>query len=526
MSRQTLTGDQLRQDVSLTPPVDPPTDRRSGRSGRSGPWWSSGALLLLGGAANFVGAWLRWFGPQRQEGLAIRQDGSSTPLTTGEHVVPFTSEFTAAGHLLVAAALVVLIFLAWGRLRWIAAPALLLGAYFFAGQAVLWLREVLTGINSYPVAGADPPMVDAWSWWAWFPATSLWPLGLAPVVVLTCAARQAATVSSGRSEGACGPAPGGAPDPQGQWSPVVLACALLTVSATVMEFLLLVIFDMSHDDPQGLGMYSGAAQALAGAFLLAGAVRGRRSRVRGGTCGEGDRSVEPVAADGRTPSWSRASSRAWSRGHGALQLGGALVALSALLGIAPLLPALGSAAEIVPGQDAPMTAGTVAAIAGHGLYAVGVLVLVAGPWGGPRRALAALSAAVCVAPTVASIALLVSAPELGEQLAWLGQDSSSSAWRVVGAVGFAVTLTMERLAGAGSGAPVSVSASAPPLPQLPLLLATILLVGGQPLVTQALVNEIGPGGSPVPAVVGAVVGVLWGLAWWVTGRAGRAPSTA
>lgn len=116
----------------------PPGSRRAGSSWA---WWLGGSLLALGGLANFTGAWLRWFGPMRQPSLAMRQNDSSTPLTMGRHVVPYSSELTAAGYLLVAAALVALIFLTWRRLRWVAAPALLLGAYSFAGAAVLWLRE-------------------------------------------------------------------------------------------------------------------------------------------------------------------------------------------------------------------------------------------------------------------------------------------------------------------------------------------------------------------------------------------------
>lgn len=503
---QMLATGRETQTVSGTPPVDPPAQRRAGRMWS---WWSSGTLLVLGGAANFVGAWLRWFGPQRQPGLGIRQDDSARPLTTGEHVVPYSSEFTAAGHLLVAAALVVLIFLAWGRLRWIAAPALLLGAYSFAGQAVLWLRESLTGIDSHPAMGTDSPMVDGWSWWAWFPVISLWPLGLAPVVVLACAARRAVTVSSVGVAGAGSPTPGGGriPDRARRWGPVVAVCALLTVSSVFFEYVLLMLFDDSHDDPQGYGMYSGAAQALAGAFLLIGAVRGRRPRARAGIPGE----VERVApAGGR--------SRSWSRGRGALQLGGALVALSGLVGVVALLLPPESEAAVTSAQDAGLTATTVVAIAGHALYAVGVLALVAGPWGGLRRVLAALSAAISLVPPVASI-VLIALPEVGQQLAWLAQDVPSSAWHILGAVGFTVTVTLERLAGPRS------DVATPPLLQLPLLLATVLVVVGQPLLIGSLVTgAAGPEGSLVPPVVGAAVSALWGLAWWVTGRAGRSHS--
>ncbi len=465
----------------------PPGPRRAGYSWA---WWLGGSLLALGGLANFTGAWLRWFGPMRQPSLAMRQNDSSTPLTMGRHVVPYSSELTAAGYLLVAAALVALIFLTWRRLRWVAAPALLLGAYSFAGPALLWLRERLTGIDSTPAYGVGWEPVDAWSAWAWEPAMLVWILGLAPVILLACAAVRASATDDGVG-------------PDRRWAPVVTAFALLTASAMVLEVLVLTMFDVSHDDPQGFGMYSGSGQVLAGAFVVAGAVRGRR--------GSGPHTP---------PSAGVGDSRPSPRGRRALQVGGALIVLSGLVGLALLATAAtGPDAAQLP-EDAPHLTGRFAAgIAGQALFVAGTCALVAGPWRGWRRLLAAVGAALALVPAVGSIVGTLELMTGGESGWWARNELPATAWNVLGAVVFALTLVLARLAEREP----STSGSERALPLLPVLLGTILVVLAQPLV---LLN-IGLADSPeaplatLPGLITAVVTVLWGLAWWVTGRTGR-----
>lgn len=457
-------------------------------AGSSWAWWLGGGLLALGGLANFTGAWLRWFGPMRQPDLATRQNDSSTPLTMGRHVVPYSSELTAAGHLLVAVALIALIFLTWRRLRWVAAPALLLGAYSFAGPAVLWLRERLTGIDSVPVVDQEP--VDAWSAWMWEPATLMWILGLAPVVLLTCAAIRANATDDGAGR-------------DRRWAPVVPAFALLTASAMVLEVLVLTMFDVSHDDPQGFGMYSGAGQALAGAFVVAGAVRGR-----------------PRSAPRTPPGAGVVDSRPSPRGRRALQIGGALIVLSGLVGLALLATAAtGPDAPQLPDDASNLTGRFVAGIAGQALFVAGTLALVAGPWRGWRRLLAAVGAALALVPAVGSIVGTLELMTGGESDWWARNELPATAWSVLGALVFALTLVMAHFAEREPSTPGSARA----LPMLPVLLGTILVVLAQPPV---LLN-IGLADSPeaplatLPGLITAAVTVLWGLAWWVTGRTGR-----